>query len=106
MSRRLLDKLPTLMENPEFAAAWREAEEEFSIAREIIRARTVAGLSQQELAEKLGTTQSAVARLESSSHTPSVSTLKKVAEATHSRLRIELVPSTSISPSIRQIAPA
>jgi ribosome-binding protein aMBF1 (putative translation factor) len=96
MSRRLLDKLPKLMKNPEFSAAWHEAEEEFSLAREIIRARTVAGLSQQELAEKLGTTQSAVARLESSSHMPSVSTLKRVAEATHSRLRIELVSTAPV----------
>jgi ribosome-binding protein aMBF1 (putative translation factor) len=91
MSRRLLDKLPKLMQNPEFVTAWQEAEEEFSIAREIIRARTTAGLSQQELAERMQTTQSTVARLESSSYVPSVNTLKKVAEATHSRLRIELV---------------
>lgn len=92
MSRRLLDKLPELMKDPEFAAAWQEAEEEFSIAREVIRARTAAGLSQQELAERLQTTQSAIARLESGSHAPSVSTLKRVAQATHSKLRIELVP--------------
>jgi len=90
-SRRLLDKLPDLMNDPEFAAAWHEAEEEFAIAREVIRARTAAGLSQQELAERLNTTQSAIARLESGTHTPSVSTLKRVAEATHAKLRIELV---------------
>ena len=51
-----------------------------------------AGLSQTELAEKMGTTQSTVARLESCSYTPSVSTLKRVAEATGSRLRIEFIP--------------
>jgi len=92
MSRRLLDKLPDLMKDPAFAAAWREAEEEFSIAREVIRARTAAGLSQQELAQRLHTTQSAIARLESGTHAPSVSTLKRVAEATHSKLKIEFVP--------------
>lgn len=92
MSRRLLDKLPKLMEDPEFVAAWKEAEEEFSIAREIIRTRVAAGLSQKELAEKIGTTQSAIARLESGSHLPSVSTLRRVAEATHTRLCIELIP--------------
>lgn len=92
MSRRLLDKLPELMRKPEFARAYKEAEEEFCVAREIIRARTIAGLSQKELAERIGTTQSVVARLESSTHTPSVSTLKRVAEATHSRLRIVLEP--------------
>ncbi|MCL1985737.1 MAG: helix-turn-helix domain-containing protein [Betaproteobacteria bacterium] len=94
MSRRLLDKLPALMKDPEFATAWQEAEEEFSIAREVIRARTAAGLSQQELAERLHTTQSVIARLESGTHAPSVSTLKRVAEATHSKLRIAFVPAT------------
>lgn len=92
MSRRLLDKLPKMMGDPEFAAAWEDAREEFSIAREIIRTRVAAGMSQKELAEKIGTTQSVIARLESGAHTPSVSTLKRVAEATHSKLRIELVP--------------
>ena len=95
MSRRLLDKLPGLMKDPAFATAWQEAEEEFSIAREVIRARTAAGLSQQELAERLDTTQSVIARLESGTHAPSVSTLRRVAEATHSKLRIELVPAIS-----------
>lgn len=92
MSRRLLDKLPELMRDPEFASAYAEAEEEFSVAREIIRARASAGLSQKELAERIGTTQSVVARLESSAHMPSVSTLKKVAKATNSHLRIVLEP--------------
>ncbi len=98
MSRRLLDRLPKMMEDPEFAVAWEEAREEFSIAREIIRTRIAAGLSQKELAEKIGTTQSVIARLESGAHVPSVSTLKRVAEATHSKLRIKLVPADDESP--------
>lgn len=80
------------MKDPEFVTAWYETEAEFFIAREVIRARIAAGLSQQELALRLNTTQSAVARLESGGHTPSVSTLKRVAEATQATLRIELVP--------------
>ncbi|MDR2160583.1 MAG: helix-turn-helix domain-containing protein [Desulfovibrio sp.] len=97
MSRRLLDKLPKMMEDSEFVTAWEEAREEFSIAREIIRTRVAAGMSQKELAEKIGTTQSVIARLESGGHTPSLSTLKRVAEATHSKLSIELVPADSAS---------
>lgn len=92
MSRRLLDKLPKKMEDPEFAAAWEETREEFAIAREVIRTRVAAGLSQKELAEKIGTTQSVIARLESGRHTPSVSTLRRVAEVTNATLRIEFVP--------------
>lgn len=52
MSRRLLDKLPKLLQDPECAAEWEESGKEFSIAREIIRTRVAAGLSQKELAEK------------------------------------------------------
>lgn len=95
MSRRLLDKLPKMMEDPTFAAAWEKARDEFAIAREIIRTRVAAGMSQQKLAEKIGTTQSVIARLESGEHMPSVSTLKRVAEATHSKLHIELIPASS-----------
>ena len=90
--RRLLDKLPKLLEDPEFATAWEDTREEFALAREIIRTRVAAGLSQKELAEKIGTTQSVIARLESGTHTPSVSTLKRVAAATHSKLCISLEP--------------
>ncbi len=73
-----------------FARAYKESAEEFALAREIIKARAGAGLSQQELAQKMETTQSAVARLESGKHLPSMSTLKKLAKATGTRLAIHL----------------
>ncbi|MBQ7585060.1 MAG: helix-turn-helix transcriptional regulator [Desulfovibrionaceae bacterium] len=95
MNRRLLKKFSKLMGDPELGADYRRAEEEFPVACEIIRARVNAGLSQKQLADRIGTTQSVVARLESSSHMPTVATLKKVAEATHSRLRIVLEPEDS-----------
>lgn len=85
---RLLDKLPKLMKNPEFGRAYEESAEEFALAREIIAARINAGLSQQELARKMETTQSVVARLESGHHLPSMSTLKKLAKATGTKLSI------------------
>lgn len=88
--KRLLDTLPELLRDPEFAEAYRDASEEFALAREIIRARADAGLSQQELARKMATTQSAVARLESGRHLPSMTTLKKLAEATGTHLSIHL----------------
>ena len=87
---RLLDKLPELMEDPDFTNAYMEPAEEFTLAREIIKARASAGLSQQELAQKMETTQSAVARLESGHHLPSMSTLKKLAKATGTKLSIHL----------------
>lgn len=87
---RLLDKLPKLMKDPGFARAYEESGEEFTLAREIIKARASAGLSQQELARKMETTQSVVARLESGHHLPSMSTLKKLAKATGTKLSIHL----------------
>jgi transcriptional regulator with XRE-family HTH domain len=65
--------------------AFREARERlrpmYEYRRAIIAARLAAGLSQKELAVKMGTTQSAVARLESGSRLPSVETLYKLAQA-------------------------
>ncbi len=63
-------------------------EEEFAFASEVIAAR--AGLSQAELAERMKTSQSAIARLESGRSRPSVRTLEKLAAATGAKLRISL----------------
>ena len=87
---RALKKLPELMTDPEFARAYAESEAEFTLARELIKARVAAGLSQAELARKMSTTQSVVARLESGRHLPSLNTLKKLAEATGAKLSIHL----------------
>ncbi len=64
--------------------------DEFTLARELIGARVRAGLTQTELADRMGTTQSAIARLESGAQMPSVNTLLKFAKATHSRPVIKL----------------
>lgn len=65
--------------------------EEFAIARELIAARTRAGLSQSEVAARMGTTQSVVARLESGKRPPSMRTAERFAQAVggHVVLRIE-----------------
>lgn len=76
--------------DPEYVAAYEALEEEFALANAVIGARARAGLTQAELAERMGTSQSAVARLESGKARPSVATLEKLAEATGSRLRIAL----------------
>ncbi len=88
--KKMLDMLPELMKDPEFAEIYRESAEEFALTREIIEARAAAGLSQEALAAKMSTTQSVIARLESGRHLPSMSTLKKLAEATGAKLSIHL----------------
>ena len=64
----------------------------FAIASELIRARARAGLSQAELAARMGTSQSAIARLESGRGMPSTRTLGRFAKATGHRLKISFEP--------------
>lgn len=68
---------------------------EFTLLRELLKARQSAGLSQADIAKKMGTKAPAVTRLESSltsgKHSPSISTLKKYAQALGCHLEIKLV---------------
>lgn len=68
-------------------------EEEFALLDEFLKARAAAGVTQAEVAERIGTTQSAIARLESgnSRHSPSLATLRKYAHALGCRLELRLV---------------
>ena len=79
-------------EDPEFVAAYDALEEEFALATALIRARAQANLTQAQVAEKMGTTQAAVARLESGRTMPSTRSLQRFAEATGTKLRISFVP--------------
>jgi DNA-binding XRE family transcriptional regulator len=80
-----------LMANPEFRAEYDKADAEFAVIEALVKARMEAGLTQTELAERIGTTQSAVARLEGGGVSPSLSTLRRYAEATGARLQVSLV---------------
>lgn len=82
-------------EDPEFVREYDALEEEFALASQIIGARARADLSQAELAARMNTSQSAIARLESGRSRPSTQTLRKLAEATGSKLRIVLEPGES-----------
>lgn len=74
--------------NPEFVREYDALEEEFALATALIKARADAGLTQEELAQRMGTTQSAIARLEGGKSRPSTATLTKFAKATGTRLRV------------------
>ena len=80
------------MAEPEFRKGYDEADAEYTVIEALIRARNDANLSQAELAKRLGTTQSAIARLEAGGVSPSLSTLSRYAAATGNRLRLQLVP--------------
>ena len=74
--------------NPNFVREYEALEEEFALAAALIKARADAGLTQEELAQRMGTTQSAIARLEGGKSRPSTTTLGKLAKATGTRLRV------------------
>jgi len=78
--------------DPEFVKEYDALEEEFALASAMIEARARANLTQEEVAKRMGTTQTAVARLESARSMPSTRTLERYAKATGHRLRIAFVP--------------
>ena len=80
------------LKDPEFKAGYDALEEEFALASLLIEARTRANLTQAELASKMGTSQSTIARLESGKAAPSVSTSRRLAKATGTRLEISFEP--------------
>jgi DNA-binding XRE family transcriptional regulator len=76
-----------------FCRAYDDLEEEYLLVREMLSARSKSGLTQEAVAELMGTTKSAVSRLESAGkHAPSITTLKRYAEAVGCNLEIKLVP--------------
>ena len=74
--------------DPEYMREYEALEEEFALAAALIRARADSGLTQEEIAVRMGTTQSAIARLEGGKSRPSTTTLAKFAKATGTRLRV------------------
>ena len=89
---KLKDLKARFMEDPEFREEYVRVDEEYALVEALVRARSAAKLTQAELARRLGTTQSAVARLEGGRVSPSFSTLRRYAEATGTRLTVNLVP--------------
>ena len=95
MNRIRVDDLhKTWMKDPKYRREYQKLEEEFSLASAMIQARTRAGLTQEQVAHKMKTTQAVVARLEGGGSKPSTRTLERYAAATQSRLRIIFEPTT------------
>lgn len=80
-----------LLQDMEFQAAYIELEDEFSLAAQLIEARRKAHLTQDEVAKRMGTTQSVVARLESGYPLPSLRSLKRYAQAVNGKVQIRVV---------------
>jgi HTH-type transcriptional regulator/antitoxin HipB len=80
------------VKDPAFRAASEKIGPEMEMAFAMAEARRRAGLTQADLAQRVGTTQSVIARWESGRTLPSARSLQRVAAATGSRLRVEFVP--------------
>ncbi len=87
---RIAELKKRLMQNPEFQKEYEKADAEFALIEALVKARTQAGMSQTDVAKTIGTTQSAIARLEGGKVSPSISTLRRYAEATGAKLEINL----------------
>jgi len=87
----------TMLADPEVRAAYESMRAEYELLDEVLKARAEAGLTQAQVAEKMGTKAPAVARLEASlasgKHSPSLATLRKYAAAVGRKLEIRLVHS-------------
>jgi ribosome-binding protein aMBF1 (putative translation factor) len=93
MSRiRVNDLHKSWMKDAAYRKEYQALAEEFSLVSALIKARTGAGLTQEEVAKRMKTTQAVVARLEGGGSKPSTRTLERFAHATGSRLRITFEP--------------
>jgi transcriptional regulator with XRE-family HTH domain len=81
-----------LLKDPEFRKEYDALEPEYKLVSALIRLRLAKGLTQEQLAKLLNTKQESIARLESGSSLPSLSTIKKVASALDAELEINLRP--------------
>ena len=85
---KLKDLKERFMKDSAFRDEYARADEEYALVEAMVRARAAAKLTQSELAARIGTTQSAIARLEGGRLSPSVRTLRRYAEATGMRLTV------------------
>lgn len=86
----LQDHLKELLKNPKFKKEWEDSEVEYQLGRKLIEARLKKGMSQRDLAKKVGTSQAAISRIESMNGNPSLSFLKRISAALGSKLQISI----------------
>ena len=80
------------LKDPEFKAHYEEERQALKLAMKIAKLREKKGLSQQQLAKLMGTSQQAVSRIESGEYEGfTLKTLEKIAEATGTKVKIEFV---------------
>lgn len=79
------------LKNPKFKKEWDELEDEYQIIENIVKARIEAHMTQTQLSEVTGITQSDISKIENGNGNPSLKTLTKIAHAFGKKLKIEFV---------------
>ncbi|MCC8161718.1 MAG: helix-turn-helix domain-containing protein [Lachnospiraceae bacterium] len=90
------DYLNEQMKDPEFRAEYDALEPEFSFMQAMIDARRETGITQKQLAEKTGISQSDISKFESGGGNPSIKTLRRLAAGLGMRVKIEFQPMTRV----------
>ncbi len=85
------DFLKDQLKNAEFKKEYDALEVEYDIINQIIKSRLEQNLTQKDLAEKVGTTQSNISRLESGNYNPSLEFLEKVAKSLGKKLKVSFI---------------
>jgi predicted transcriptional regulator len=89
--RTLKEYIAEQMKSPEFRKAWEDLDPEFQVLKAMIKAREKTGITQAELARRVGTKQSVISRLEGGAFSKAtLETIKKMADALDMRLEIRL----------------
>lgn len=88
--RNFDDILKESLKDPEFKKEYDALEVEYSIITQVLKKRLKKGLTQKQLAQKIGTKQSAISRLEGGNISPSIAFLEKVAKALGGKLQISI----------------
>ena len=91
MGRSVFEYHEQMRDNPEYKAAYDALEQEFAIANALIQARSEAGMTQKDVAEKLGVSQPAVARMESGKNI-SIKAIARYAKAVGRPINLSILP--------------
>lgn len=84
------DDLKERLKNPKFKKAWEETEVEYQLARQLIEKRLAKKMSQRDLAKRVKTSQAVISRLETMNENPSLSLLKRLAQALGVKINLQL----------------
>lgn len=82
------EDLAKRLKNPKFKKEWEDSEVEYQLAKKLIEARLKRNLSQRDLAKKVHTSQAAISRIEAMNGNPSLSLLKRIAQALGTSIKV------------------